>query len=108
MDKVDLVVVGGGIAGSSIAARMSAAGARVLVLEHSERFVDRVRGEYIAPWGVREVIALGLLDVIRAVPHSNLMTHFVGFEEGIPEEAALATMRRPRPSAMPLPAYRSR
>ena len=93
MDKVDLVVVGGGIAGSAIAARMSSAGARVLVLEQSDRFVDRVRGEYIAAWGVREAIALGLLDVIRAVPHSNLMTHFVGFEEGIPEHVALATMR---------------
>ena len=93
MDNVDLIVVGGGIAGSAIAARMGAAGARVLVLEHTERFVDRVRGEYIAPWGVREVIALDLFDVIRAVPHSNLMTHFVGFEEGIPEDVAVATMR---------------
>lgn len=93
VDKVDLVVVGGGIAGSAVAGRMGAAGARVLVLEQSERFVDRVRGEYIAPWGVREVIALRLWDVIRSVPHSNLMTHFVGFEEEIPEAVALATMR---------------
>jgi len=93
VDKVDLVVVGGGVAGSAIAARMSAAGARVVVLEQSEHFVDRVRGEYIAPWGVREVIALDLWDVIRSVPHSNVLTHFVGFEEGIPEDVAVATMR---------------
>jgi 2-polyprenyl-6-methoxyphenol hydroxylase-like FAD-dependent oxidoreductase len=92
-DTVDLVVVGGGIAGATIAARMSAAGARVLVLEQSEQFVDRVRGEYIAAWGVREVIALGLWDVVRSVPHSNLLTHFVGFEEQIPEEIAITTMR---------------
>ena len=93
MEKVDLVVVGGGIAGSAIAGRMGAAGASVLVLEQSEQFVDRVRGEYIAPWGVREVIALGLWDVVRSVAHSNVFTRFVGFEEHIPEDVAIATMR---------------
>ena len=93
MDKVDLVVIGGGIAGSAIAGRMSSAGVRVLVLEQTEQFVDRVRGEYIAPWGVREVIELGLWDAARSVPHCNLLTHFVGFEEGIPEDVAVATMR---------------
>jgi 2-polyprenyl-6-methoxyphenol hydroxylase-like FAD-dependent oxidoreductase len=93
VDQVDLVVVGGGIAGSAIAARMSAAGADVLVLEQSERFVDRVRGEYIAAWGVREVNALGLTAVVESVAHCNLLTRFVGFEEGIPEDVALASMR---------------
>jgi 2-polyprenyl-6-methoxyphenol hydroxylase-like FAD-dependent oxidoreductase len=93
VEKVDLVVVGGGIAGSAIAGRMSAEGARVLVLEQSERFVDRVRGEYITPWGAREVIALGLWDVVRAVDHCNVFTRFVGFEEGIPEDVAIASMR---------------
>jgi 2-polyprenyl-6-methoxyphenol hydroxylase-like FAD-dependent oxidoreductase len=93
VEKVDLVVVGGGIAGSAIAGRMSTAGASVLVLEQTERFVDRVRGEYITPWGVREVIALGLWDVVRAVDHCNVFTHFVGFEEGIAEDVAIASMR---------------
>jgi 2-polyprenyl-6-methoxyphenol hydroxylase-like FAD-dependent oxidoreductase len=93
VDDVDLVVVGGGIAGSAIAGRMSAAGAKVLVLEQTERFTDRVRGEYIAAWGVREVVALGLWDVVEAVAHSNLLTHFVGFEERIAEDVALASMR---------------
>ena len=92
-DEVDLAVVGGGIAGSAIAGRMSAAGAGwSWCWKHSEQFVDRVRGEYIAAWGVRELIA-GLWDVVRSVPHSNLLTHFVGFEEQIPEDLALATMR---------------
>lgn len=93
MEKVDLVVVGGGIAGSVIAGRMAAAGASVLVLEQTEQFVDRVRGEYIAAWGVRELIALGLWDVVRSVEHSNVFTRFVGFEERIPEAVAIATMR---------------
>jgi len=93
VEKVDLVVVGGGIAGSAIAGRMAAAGASVLVLEQTEQFVDRVRGEYIAAWGVRELIALGLWDVVRSVEHSNVFTRFVGFEEQIPEDVAIATMR---------------
>ncbi len=93
MAKVDLVVVGGGIAGSAIAARMSTAGTSVLVLEQTEQFVDRVRGEYIAPWGVREVIALGLWDVVSSVEHCNVFTRFVGFEEQIPEVVAIGSMR---------------
>ena len=93
MAKVDLVVVGGGIAGSAIAGRMSAAAASVLVLEQTEQFVDRVRGEYVAPWGVREVIALGLWDVVSSVEHCNVFTRFVGFEERIPEVVAIGSMR---------------
>jgi flavin-dependent dehydrogenase len=37
--------VGGGIGGSALAATMARAGAKVLVLEASDQFVDRVRGE---------------------------------------------------------------
>jgi 2-polyprenyl-6-methoxyphenol hydroxylase-like FAD-dependent oxidoreductase len=93
VEQYDLVVVGGGVAGSTIAARMSSAGRRVLVLEQAEHFVDRVRGEYIAPWGVGEAIALDVWHVITGVPHCNPLTHFVGFEEQVPEAEALATMR---------------
>jgi 2-polyprenyl-6-methoxyphenol hydroxylase-like FAD-dependent oxidoreductase len=41
----DLVVVGGGLAGASLAKSMAEHGARVLVLERDEQFRDRVRGE---------------------------------------------------------------
>jgi 2-polyprenyl-6-methoxyphenol hydroxylase-like FAD-dependent oxidoreductase len=58
----DLVIVGGGIAGASLAACMSRAGARVLVLERTQRFRDRVRGEGMHPWGVPELQALGLYE----------------------------------------------
>ena len=60
----DLIVIGGGVAGSSLAAGMSAAGARTLVLEAEESFRDRVRGEAIMPWGVAEVRLLGLESVL--------------------------------------------
>ena len=56
----DLIVIGGGVAGSAVAATMAAAGARILVLESEVSFRDRVRGEAIMPWGVAEARLLGL------------------------------------------------
>ncbi|HEX2783132.1 MAG TPA: NAD(P)/FAD-dependent oxidoreductase [Ilumatobacteraceae bacterium] len=93
MDLVDLVVVGGGIAGAAIASRMTAAGATVVVLEQTDRFVDRVRGEFIAPWGVREAIDLGLWDMILSVEHNNLISRIAPFEDTLPEDVAMASMR---------------
>jgi flavin-dependent dehydrogenase len=46
----DLVIIGGGIVGSSLACSMAKAGARVLLLESEIEFRDRVRGEILCPW----------------------------------------------------------
>ncbi len=62
----DLLVVGGGLAGSSIAAAMVQAGARVLVVEREPAFRDRVRGEAMLPWGGAEAGELGILDRLLA------------------------------------------
>jgi menaquinone-9 beta-reductase len=56
----DLLIIGGGVAGASLAASMARAGARVLLFERTEQFRDRVRGEGMHPWGVPELRALGL------------------------------------------------
>ena len=61
----DLIVVGGGVAGSSLAGRMAANGARVLLLERDTQFRDRIRGEALQPWGVAEVRKLGIAAVLR-------------------------------------------
>ena len=61
----DLIIVGGGVGGSALAAGMASAGARVLVLEAEETFRDRVRGEAIMPWGVAEARLLGLDGVLE-------------------------------------------
>jgi 2-polyprenyl-6-methoxyphenol hydroxylase-like FAD-dependent oxidoreductase len=44
---------------------MARHGARVLVVERETRFRDRVRGEWMAPWGVAEARALGIYDALR-------------------------------------------
>jgi flavin-dependent dehydrogenase len=64
--EYDIVTVGGGLAGSSIAKAMAEHGARVLVLERELEFKDRVRGEGIHPWGVAEARALGSGSTSRA------------------------------------------
>lgn len=60
--RYDLIVVGGGVAGSALAKVMAESGASVLVLERERQFRDRVRGEGMHPWGVAETRALALYD----------------------------------------------
>ena len=61
----DMVVVGGGIAGSSLAISLAREGADVLVVERERVFRDRVRGEVLATWGTAEAKRLGLFEVLR-------------------------------------------
>lgn len=60
----NVVCIGGGLAGAAVALKMAEGGASVLVLEKTHVFTDRVRGEWLAPWGVREARMLGLGDVL--------------------------------------------
>ena len=62
MPDFDIIVVGGGLAGSSLATVMAAHGTKVLVVEKESRFRDRVRGEFLASWGLAEVNQLGLFE----------------------------------------------
>lgn len=61
----DLITVGGGLGGASLAKAMAEHGAKVLVLERETQFKDRVRGEWMAPWGVAEAKALGIYELLR-------------------------------------------
>lgn len=56
----DVIVVGGGFAGMSCAAALSARGLKVTVLESHHGHDPRFRGELIHPRGVRSLDALGL------------------------------------------------
>lgn len=60
----DIIAVGGGLGGATLAKAMSERGYRVLVLEREEEFKDRVRGEFMFPWGVWEAQELGVYDAL--------------------------------------------
>jgi 2-polyprenyl-6-methoxyphenol hydroxylase-like FAD-dependent oxidoreductase len=66
----DVIVVGGGMAGSTLGGVLARTGLGVLVLEKEERFRDRVRGESTWPYAVADTLAMGLqplLDMVGTV-----------------------------------------
>ncbi len=91
-EQFNVVIVGGGIAGGALATVLARAGKRVLVLEKTTEYRDRVRGEWIAPWGVAELKTLGLYDTFIAAGAHHISTH-VSYGDAIApataEEAAL-------------------
>lgn len=92
-ENFDVVIVGGGLAGSSTGSVLARAGLDVLVLERETAFRDRVRGEWLASWGILEAEALGIRGVVDSIPHANLITRHVGYDETIsPEEAEAAAV----------------
>jgi 2-polyprenyl-6-methoxyphenol hydroxylase-like FAD-dependent oxidoreductase len=60
----DILVVGGGIAGASLAYALASEGLGVTVLEATEEYRDRVRGEAMQAWGVKEARDLGVEQVL--------------------------------------------
>lgn len=98
MATYDLIIVGGGIGGSALATVMARAGRSVLLLEQSDVYEDRVRGEWIAPWGVVEVQRLGLYDRLRAAGGHHITRH-VTYDETLDPSAAEA-------SALPLSIFK--
>jgi menaquinone-9 beta-reductase len=90
MSAYDLVIVGGGIGGSALAAVMARAGRKVLLLERAEVFEDRVRGEWIAPWGVAETKTLGLYERLLAAGGHHLSRH-ISYDESLEPAVAEAT-----------------
>jgi menaquinone-9 beta-reductase len=64
--NVDVIIVGGGLAGAALATVLARGGRKVLVLEREVKFKDRVRGENLLPWGVAVARRLGVLDDLVA------------------------------------------
>jgi 2-polyprenyl-6-methoxyphenol hydroxylase-like FAD-dependent oxidoreductase len=74
----DVITVGGGLGGAALAKVLAEHGKRVLVIERETQFKDRIRGEWIAPWGVAESQRIGLYDTLmekcaRKQPYFNFI-----------------------------------
>ena len=55
-------------------------GMRVLVVEHERQFADRLRGEWIAPWGVAEVQRIEICrTLLERCTHEVPYFSFVGW-----------------------------
>ena len=66
----DVVIAGGGLAGSALGGVLARSGLGVLVVEKEKGFRDRIRGELTFPWGHSEALRAGLgapLDQVGVV-----------------------------------------
>lgn len=89
VERVDAVVIGGGIAGSALAAVLAGDGYDVLLLERQTVYRDKVRGEVINCWGVVELLELGLEKQLLDAG-GTYIDRFVGFDEITDPETAWA------------------
>lgn len=88
----DIVAVGGGIAGATIALVLARAGLTVTVLEQQPSYRDRVRGEYMQPWGVAEAQHLGIGEILIQAG-AFFVRRIVPYDEINSLQAAEATAR---------------
>ena len=84
----DVVLVGGGIAGASLAQALARGGLGVTVLEASSEFPDRVRGESMQCWGVAEARTLGVEQVLLDAG-AHTATVWNQYDEGVPDPAPI-------------------
>lgn len=88
----DVVIVGAGIAGASLAIVLARAGLEVVVLERQREYRDRVRGEYMANWGVLEARELDLEGILRSAG-SVTARYRTAYDELIPPDGAQAAIQ---------------
>ncbi|MBN9531832.1 MAG: FAD-dependent monooxygenase [Alphaproteobacteria bacterium] len=88
----DAIIVGGGIGGGALASVLARDGRRILLLEKSTVYEDHVRGEWIAPWGVKEVQRIGLYGTLRDAGGHHLARHITYDETRDPAVAEQTAM----------------
>lgn len=82
----DVAIIGGGVAGSGLAFALQHLGLRTALVERSETFRDRIRGETIHPWGASEIRELGLLNVAERDAGALRTPHWQTYRDRIPQD----------------------
>jgi 2-polyprenyl-6-methoxyphenol hydroxylase-like FAD-dependent oxidoreductase len=92
IEEPEIAIVGGGIGGAALATALARGGLSVAVLERDVHHIDRVRGEFVAPWGVAEAAHLGLLDILQGTGGSYV-TQGINYDETVQPDRAEASAR---------------
>ncbi len=91
MADFDVIIVGGGLGGAALARILAGNGMRVLVAERERQFKDRIRGEWMAPWGGAEAQKLTIYDLLlEKCAHENPYFNQVG---GAPRDLRATTLQ---------------
>lgn len=91
-DNPEVVIVGGGIGGSALACALAREGIATTILEKSTEHIDHVRGEWLAPWGVKETERLGLYELLLNAGGHHLKRHIPFGDDIEPELARTQTL----------------
>lgn len=91
-DRAEVVIVGGGVTGATLATVLAREGVDVVVLEKQFEYRDRAQGEALMPWGAVEARAMGVLDDLLAA--GSVLTRVYGFDERRTAAATLADPER--------------
>ena len=77
-----ILIIGGGIAGSGLASVLARDGFDVTLVERTEQFIDRIRGEFVHPWGVERLEHIGLLDVAQSHADAAILPFWTKYTDG--------------------------
>ena len=94
-----MVVVGGGIVGASLAFGLASGGLGVVALEPTLDYPDRVPGEAIMPWGVKEASALGVDKVLLEMP-ARVSSVWREYDDGLREKILMSEVIEGVPGAL--------